>query len=206
MAKKDTYYFDTFTACASLSCDAARMLYEVLTHYDVRNIEKNVATLHQIEHQGDQKKHDLLAELVRAFITPIERDDIVKLAHTLDDVTDAVEDILIHMDITRVTVIREDAIAFAELLIRCCEALHDLMKEFGNFKHSKRIEEIIIQINALEEEGDKKYIAAMQMLHTTSTDLMEVIVWRDIYKAFEKVCDACEHAADIVESVVIGNI
>ena len=70
----------------------------------------------------------------------------------------------------------------------------------------KTIKDIIIEINRLEEDGDQLYISVMKNLHATSKDPIEIIAWRDIYKAFENVCDYCEDVANIVESIVIGNL
>ena len=123
----------------------------------------------------------------------------------LDDVVDAIEDIFMHIDITHPKAIRSDSLVFSQLIVRCCDALQKLMAEFGNFKKSKTLKDVIIQIHHLECEGDRLYINAMKTLHQTVTDPLEIIAWREIYKYFEKVCDACEHVAEIVESIVIAN-
>lgn len=206
MSKKtDAFYFDTFTECASLSWEAAIALEDILRNFDPSQIDQEMQRLHEIEHRADGKKHVLLSELVKAFITPIERDDIINLSQTMDDVTDAVEDIIIHMDVTGISSIRPDAIEFAAHLTKCCECLKDIMVEFANFKKSKNLHDIVIAMNGLEEEGDRMYIAAMKKLHTECSDPLEIIAWRDIYTFFENVCDACEDVADIVETIVIGN-
>ena len=206
MARGDSFYFDNFVECADYSCKAAVMLEEILKNYGAGSFDGHIEKIHAIEHTADGLKHRLLEELVRAFITPIERDDIIELSQAIDNVTDSVEDILINMNIAGVTRLREDALPFAQLLTRCCAGMKTLLEEFRNFKKSKKIKEIIIEINHLEEEGDRMYMQAMKTLHRTCPDALEVICWREIYKAFEKVCDACEDVADIVESVVIGNI
>jgi uncharacterized protein Yka (UPF0111/DUF47 family) len=79
------------------------------------------------------------------------------------------------------------------------------MDEFPNFKKSETLMQHIITLNTLEEEGDRLYMAAMRRLHTQTTDPVEIIAWREVYEFLEKCCDACEHAADVVESVVMKN-
>jgi len=64
---------------------------------------------------------------------------------------------------------------------------------------------LIIEINALEEEGDRLFIDSMRKLHTEEEDPIQIIAWREIYSYLEKCCDACEHVADIVESVIMKN-
>lgn len=205
-AKSDSYYFNTFAECAALACEASEVLHTVLTRFNFDEIDDIMLKLHEVEHQADDKKHSMLSALLKAFITPIERDDIISLSQAIDDITDSVEDVLIQINMDQVKVIRPDSIEFSNLLIRCCKKVQELLEEFRNFKKSKIIKDIIIDINCLEEEGDQLYIAAMKNLHATSHDPIEIIVWRDIYKAFENVCDYCEDVANIVESIVIGNL
>ena len=91
------------------------------------------------------------------------------------------------------------------IVCRCCEAVKVMMEEFADFRHSKKLHEQIIKINSMEEEADKVYIDSMHRLHTSCTDPMTVMTWREIYAYLEKCADACEHVADIVESVVMKN-
>lgn len=205
-AKSDSFYFNTFSECAALAGEAAQVLHSVLTQFNSDEIDDIMWKLHEVEHKADEKKHDMLSALVKAFITPIERDDIIKLSQAIDDITDSVEDVVIQINMDQVKFIRSDSIEFSNLLIRCCNKVGELLEEFRNFKKSKTIKDIIIEINRLEEEGDQLYISVMKNLHATSKDPIEIIAWRDIYKAFENVCDYCEDVANIVESIVIGNL
>ena len=80
-----------------------------------------------------------------------------------------------------------------------------MMEEFADFKKSKEIYQRIVDINALEEEGDRLFIQSMRRLHTDVADPIEIIAWREIFVYLEKCCDACEHVADAVESVMMKN-
>lgn len=206
MSKKtEDFFFSNFIESAEISCEAAEMLKTVLCDFSVNTLPEKMKKMHEIENRGDANKHKMIHELVRAFITPIERDDIMKLSQKIDDVIDSIEDILIHIFMNNVVEIREDSIEFASLLIRCCNTTKETLEEFRNFKKSKKLRELIIEINHMEEEGDAMYINSMNRLHTTTKDLLAVIAWRDIYEFFEGCCDACEDVADILESIAIGN-
>ena len=98
-----------------------------------------------------------------------------------------------------------DAVAFARLLIRCCEVTKAALEEFPNFRKSKKLKELLIEISDLEEEGDRQFIHAMRALHTDGSGPIEIIAWREIYIYLEKCADACEHVADVIESVVMKN-
>ena len=203
--KSDNYYFENFIQCVDCSCQAARMLEENLANFDPDKLMENLERLHVIEHDADKKKHEMMAVLVKAFITPIEREDIILLSQSIDEVTDQIEDVLIRIYISNVRTIRPEAIQFTKVIIRCCQVLKEVMEEFTDFKKSKTLHGLIIEINALEEEGDRLFIDSMRKLHVEETDPLEIIAWREIYNFLEKCCDACEHVADAVESVIMKN-
>lgn len=205
MAKKDSFYFENFVASAEVSCEAAHALKDILVNFSPDTLLEKRALLHEIEHKGDDKRHEMTRALGRAFITPLEREDMLKLSQCLDDVTDSIEDILIHIYINNITAIRPDSLEFIGVVIACCEAMKQMLEEFSNFKKPKKLNEYIIEINHLEELGDDLYVRCMRNLHTTSKDPVEIIAWREIYDFFEKCCDSCENVADIIESIVIGN-
>ncbi len=203
--KQDAYYFQNFIACADYSCQAAHLLKETISHFDGASLKKKLDEIHELEHQADNQKHDLLNTLVRAFITPIEREDIIQMSQNLDDMTDQIEDVLIKIYYNRVTYIREDFLPLVDVLIRSCEKVREMMNEFSNFKHSKALRDYIIDVNTLEEEADKLFIDCMYKLHDTCKDPLEVIAWREIYSCLEKCVDICEHVADTVETTVMKN-
>ena len=206
MAKKsDNYYFENFIQCVECGCQAAMMLEENLANFDVNRLSENLDELHKIEHDADKKKHEMMGVLVKAFITPIEREDIILLSQCIDEVTDQIEDVLIRIYINNVHTIRPEALQFTKVIIRCCKVLKEIMEEFANFKKSKTLHGLIIEINALEEGGDRLFIDSMRRLHTEVADPLEIIAWREIYNFLEKCCDACEHVADAVESVIMKN-
>ena len=203
--KSDSYYFQNFIECVECGCQAAKMLEDNLNHFDTGLLQDKLDELHRIEHDADKKKHEMMAVLVKAFITPIEREDIILLSQSIDEVTDKIEDVLIRIYINNVQQIRPEALAFIKVIIRCCEALKEVMEEFADFRKSKTLHGLIIEINALEEEGDRLFIESMRRLHAEVTDPIESIAWREIYVYLDKCCDACEHVADVVESVIMKN-
>lgn len=206
MAKKtDDFFFQNFVECADFSLQAAKMLKDSLIHFNPASIKELIDPLHNVEHAADMKKHEMKAALVKAFITPIEREDIMMLSQDIDDVTDCIEDVLLRIYINNVRSIREDAIPFADLIIKCCQTLRDTLTDFADFKKSKTLNQKLIEINTLEEEADRLFISSMHNLHSTCKDPLEVIAWREIYSYMEKCTDACEHVADIMEEVLLKN-
>ena len=203
--KSDNYYFKNFVICAEYGEEAARMLERNLKEFDVTHLSERLDEIHGIEHAADQKKHEMLATLVKEFITPIEREDIILLSEAIDEVTDTIEDVMIRLYINHIRTIRPDAEAFAHLITRCCKNLSRLMEEFKNFKKSKKLYGLMVELHTLEGEGDRLFIQAMRRLHTEVSDPLEVIAWREIYIYLEKCCDACEHTANAAERVILKN-
>jgi predicted phosphate transport protein (TIGR00153 family) len=206
MARKQEYdYFHMFTRAAEYSAQAADLLKNVLNNFDPDDLKEKMKEMHAIEHAADIAKHDMNKELVRAFITPIEREDIMMLTQQLDDVTDAVEDVLLRLYMFNVLSIRDEALEFADTIYRCCEAMEEMMGEFRHFRKSGSISAAIVEINRLEEEGDALYTKAVRRLYMGSKDAVELMIWREIFDRMEKCCDACEHVANAVESIIMKN-
>ena len=206
MAKKqDSFYFDSFSICIDYACQAAHLLYEVMADYRPEAIKERLDEMHVIEHSADAKKHELLNVLAKAFITPIEREDIMLLSQNIDEVTDQIEDVLLRLYCFNIQSIRPEALQLAEVIIQVCEETKLMAKEFADFKHSKTLHTHIVNINTMEEQADELFISNLRTLHTTCADPLAVLTWQEIYTFMERCVDTCEHVADSVESVVMKN-
>ncbi|HAQ39679.1 MAG TPA: DUF47 domain-containing protein [Clostridiales bacterium] len=206
MVRKNEFdYFDGFVRLSEYCCDAAKMLDEILINFSADLLEEKMKEMHEIEHSADIEAHDIIRRLAKEFITPIEREDIVVLVHEIDDITDTIEDVLLHMYMYNVKEIRNDALRFSKLILKSCEELKVAFEEFKNFRKSKNIHDKIVLINKLEEDGDHLYTEAVRKLHMTSTNPIEIMTWTTAFHRLEKCCDACEEAANIIESVIMKN-
>ncbi|MBP3685590.1 MAG: DUF47 family protein [Clostridia bacterium] len=203
--KKDEFFFVNFVEAAEISKSIATMLCDLLEGFDPATLSDKLSEIHALESRGDAKKHEMIAELVRAFITPIEREDILALSQNIDDVTDGIEDIAIHLYTHCIKEIRPEAKDFASLLVRACEEMCRMLAEFKHFKKSTTLADYIRKINDIEEEGDRIYRDATRRLFAEEKDPVAVIAWRELFVFFEKSCDTIEHVADIVESTIIAN-
>ena len=203
--KGDSFYYDNLAAIAECACKAAHLLDGTMNAFDPDALEEPVERMHEIETAADERNHEISDALMSAFITPIEREDIDLLSHALDEVVDHVEGVLHRIYFCNVRAMRPDALELSALVVRACEALYDLMIEFPQFKKPKHLHELIVEINSIEEEADRAYIKAMRLLHTTETDPLQVIAWRDVYEFLEFCADSCEAVARAVDDVVMKN-
>lgn len=205
MAKKHSEYYEAFISLAKLSCKAARYLNEVLIEFDPEKLPACMVRLHDIEHTADMEKHEMMQKLAREFVTPIEREDIILLANELDEVTDKIEDVLIRIYMYNITSIRPAALEISNVIVRCCEALEIAMIEFPNFHKSKTLHQAVIDVNSMEEEGDALYIESMRNLYVEGGEPISVMAWSEMFDKLEECCDACEHVANVLESVIMKN-
>lgn len=205
MAKGDKFYFENFSACATLAKDAANYLVECLDNYDADKIEEMLEKMHTFEHNADIKKHEMNETLAKAFVTPVDREDLDMLSQQLDNVSDTIEEILQKFYIYNIKTMEPAAIEFAKNLVKSCEMLVQIMNEFENFKKSKTMRGLIIACNDVEEECDKLYLATMHNLTRSSTDVLTTMSWYKVFDCFEACADACEHVSECVGSIIMKN-
>lgn len=203
--KQENNYFEMISGLISQSCLAANKLDEILNNYDFSMIAQNKDALHEIEHQADVKKHEIMQKLAREFITPIEREDIMQLIEEIDNVTDMIDDVLMKAYMFNVKTIKQETLLFSRLIVEICNCLMEMGNELYNFKKSKTLQEYIIKINHFEEEGDRIYCEAMKSLFENCQNPIEIMIWHNMYDSFENCCDACEHVSDVVQDVIMKN-
>ena len=205
MAKGDKFYFENFSQCTAFSKKAADYLVECLENFNPDKIDKMLEEIHEIEHSADVKRHEMGDALAKAFVTPVDREDLDMLSHNLDNVTDKIEDIVQKLYINNITSINPSAVVFAKNIVRGCELLCEIIDEFGNFKKSKKIAALIIKLNNIEDECDSLYLSSMRELMKNPHDILATISWRLIYDCFESCIDSCEHVSECIGSVIMKN-
>ncbi len=205
MAKGDKFYFDNFVASTGLAKKAATYLVECLESYDANNIENMLKNMHVIENDADVKKHEIDEALAKAFVTPVDREDLDMLSHQIDDVVDLIEEILQCFYIYDIQTIEPSAIEFTKNIVKSCELLVKIMNEFERFKKSKELHALIVELNDVEEDCDDLYLKCMRDLTKKSTDVLETIAWRKIYECLEECVDTCEHVSECISSVIMKN-
>ena len=150
MAKKpDSFYFDNYVACADLAVQAAELLTQIFENFDPAQIHDMLNKMHAIEHAADKKHHELEDALLTAFITPLEREDLDLMSCSLDTVLDRIEGVVQRVYFTNIQSIHPDAIVIAHKVTDACRAMKDLMVELPNYRKSKTLRELVIQIRKL---------------------------------------------------------
>ena len=197
-------YYEEFIKNANISLEMSNILKEFIENYennDAKGIEKKV---HLLENEADQNLHCLRNFLIRDFLPPIDREDIMLLANKIDDVIDDIDEIVINLNIFNILTLRKDISNFVEHINNFCKFQKEMMDKFKISKKLEDVNELIIEINRLEEHGDKLYENAIKNLFQEK-DPIEIIKWKKIYTSFEECFDSFESVADTVGEIVLKN-
>ncbi len=203
--KRDAYYFDSFISQCEFSCELTKQTAFLMRNFNADEVKDNLIDLHGIEHAADQVQHDIMEHLIKEFIAPLEREDIVLIAQELDDLTDNIEDIMItfyEYDIKQVDAVM---LKYMDLIEVSVNLLLDLMKRFANFKKEKSLTQLTIEINKHEETGDRIYREGMHDLFVRENDPKVLFATKAVYTCLETVMDDIEDLANTVESVIMKN-
>ena len=206
MKKKNEYnYFDEFINNSKYIVESAEILKETLNNYSKEKLEENVTKVHELENKADHTLHDMRNYLIKDFLPPIDREDIILIGHRIDDFEDFIDEIMINLKILNIIDIRKDILEFTDILVNCSYCLQKTLEQFKNFKKVEYIKEKVIDINNLEEEGDRLFEKVMSKLYEDNINPIDVIKWTTIYNCFENTIDACERIADEIEDVIMKN-
>lgn len=202
---RDMFYFRNMAECVSIAEEAVSLLLDSLYNFEPDSLPQRLREMHLIEQKGDYTKHEMIRVVSGAFITPIEREDIIAISNILDDIIDNIEDVLMQIYVSNVRELRYDIIPGCENAQKCVLALRDVISEFPNYKKSDTINSLIIKVNDFEEQGDKRYMDSMVRLYREDS-LDPVVRWKAVYQCIEDIMDSCEDAADTIQSVIMKNM
>ena len=200
-------YFATFHKQAELALEEANVLIEVMENFTTAEaVQEYMPRAHEIETRADELNHSNFNAIAVDFITPIDRDDVVKISQAIDEVVDEIEEVVRELYIMNVHAMHEDALKMAQIIKKACEALVVVTAEFKNFKKSDAFKRAVVDANSFEEEADELYAQLIRRLHVEDEDKpMLVLVWSRIFTKMEVCTDVCEHVADIMNSVLLKN-
>lgn len=205
MAKVKNDYFQLMEQQVSCCVEASSLLLEILSGYDIATISANREKIHAVEHQADELHHDILTRLSAEFITPIDQEDILHLVQIVDDITDALDEVVLNCYMYHVQTLPAQALAMTGLVNNCVKALHEAAKELKNFKKPDTLRKLLVKVNSVEGEADALYAEAIHQLFAEEQDVKTLLIGKAIYEGLENCCDLCEHASDVIEQIIIKN-
>jgi predicted phosphate transport protein (TIGR00153 family) len=199
-APKEREFFDLFEEAGANIQRAADLLERMLDRWpDHGELARDVVVCEQ---EGDRITHDIIQRLNQTFVTPIDREDIYALASALDDIVDFIEEVSDFLGLYRIEAPMEQAQRLAHVLHEACRQISAAMPRLRTFRDMRHY---TVEVNRLENEGDRITREALASLFERGIDPMMVIRWKDIFERLEDAIDATETAANILEGIVIKN-
>jgi predicted phosphate transport protein (TIGR00153 family) len=193
-------FFDLFDEAGANILRATELLERMLMQWpDHGELAQDVVVCEQ---EGDRITHDIVRRLNSTFVTPIDREDIYALASALDDIVDFTEEAADYLGLYKIEAPMEQAQRLAHVLLQSSRMIAEAMPRLRGFDD---IAHYTVEINRLENDGDRITREAMAALFDNGIDPMVVIRWKDIYERLENAIDATERVANILEGIVIKN-
>src|SRR4051794_10759265 len=199
LTPQQNIFYEMFTASANNVLDGANTLHALITG-PRQSREALNRELGEEEHRGDDSTHAILREVNSTFVTPIDREDIYRLASRLDDVMDFFEaagDLIVLYDLDELP---REMHQLAELLVRAAEMTAQAMPRL---KALKNLSDYWIEINRLENEADKQYRRFVARLFSGEFDALMVLKLKEVAEQLEAAADAFENVADTVETISV---
>ena len=195
---RERRFYELFSRQGALVSETLTELGEALAEGKNRH-----PRLRELEHECDDVTHEIYNLTNRTFTTPIEQEDILLLAHGLDQVVDLAEETSDKIDLYKIQAITDSAKQFGKCL---AQAGREVSRAIDMLEDFKGIDAVLFEIHRLENEGDSITRVALQKLfetnHKTAAD---VIKWKDLYSLLESTLDECESVAEIIETIAIKN-
>jgi predicted phosphate transport protein (TIGR00153 family) len=197
---RDREFFDLFEEAAQNVVRGADLLDQMLAHYpDRADLARDIVICEQ---EGDRISHDIHQRLNSTFVTPIDREDILDLTSDLDDIIDLIDEVSDYLGLYKIEAPMEQAQRMAHILLQATQQIAQAMPRLRTFQD---IRHYTVEVNRLENDGDRTGRNAIASLFDDGIDPMVVIRWKDIYERLEEAIDATEKVAYTLEGIVLKN-
>lgn len=200
---RDTVFFDLFDQSAGVLHATAKTYEELLR--DISRREEYIKRIRQAEHDNDEIVHKTLARLDSTFITPFDREDIHMLMKNMDNVIDEIDAAAKRLNIFRIERINERLSHQAELLVKGTAHIIEAVRRLRNLKKPNGLQQTLVEIHMIENEGDENNHLALAELFSDGTDPLTVMKWKELFDLTERAIDSCEDTANIIEAIVLKN-
>lgn len=197
---QDKIFFDQFEQLAAVVREAAEFLVNLVENY--QDVKNKCHKMKQMEHEGDRITHEIYEHLNRTFITPLEPEEISRLASALDDILDFIDGSTQQMYVYGIEETDAPMVEFSKLILLGAMEIEAAVKSIRTLKNPKNIEDRCIEINRLENLADDVLGHAIKDLFLRE-DAVTIIKLKDIYENLERATDKCEDAANVLSDIAI---
>jgi len=195
---RESKFFEMFAALSRNITEGARLLQDILQHS--READSRVQQLQEIEHRADDITHSIITKLNQSFITPFDREDIHRLASSLDDVLDFVNAAAVRLNMYRIV---DPPPASAELAGLIVQQSEELARGVSLLQNNQNVLAHCVEVNRLENEADRVSRKAIAELFEREKDPIQLIKIKELYEVLENATDKAEDAANVLEGVAL---
>ncbi len=204
--EKNKYnYFSYFEEIAILISESTEIVLRSLKNYELSLLEEEGKKIYEIESVADKKKKQMMNYLYKDFLPPIEREDIINLAHVLDIALNNIKELLIQVDMYQIKSIYPHMILLIELIEKISLKSLNIIKELENFKKPEKLMILNKEIIKLENQGEIIYYQGVKKLHMEKKDSLENYKYSRIYDLFKKSINSFENIGNVIEIIILKN-
>jgi predicted phosphate transport protein (TIGR00153 family) len=201
LTPRTTEFFVLFARAGENALETARLVERRFREHPNSGVTQEQVKAE--ETAGDHITRDLITLLNTQYMTPFDREDIFQLATEIDDVVDYLEEASDLLGLYGVEMPTRHAVEQCAVIVQACE---QLAIACDNLKSMRGVQEAVVELKRLEDEGDRILRDALASLfRDEAIDPLIVIRWKDIYEALERALDACETAANVLANIVVKN-
>lgn len=200
---REEKFFDLFEDLIRKIEEGGALFLVFLENWE--NPAAKAAKIKEIEHEADVITHHTYEKMYKTFLTPFDREDIYTLVNKMDSIVDLIEASASRMALYKIKKPTEEIKAMARVLNACIAGVKKAVHGLRDLKNTRMIQEVSVEINTLENEGDVIVRTAVARLFDDEKDVYELIKWKEIYERIEEAIDICEDVANIVEGIVLKN-
>lgn len=198
LVPRDQSFFDLFVQQAKNVEAGAQVLFDLIAEYD--GVAERAERLRQLEHDGDDITHEIMRRLNTVFVTPLDHEDIHRLASTLDDILDHMEAAGDLFVLHKIEQPLPQMKAQADVLVRATTTIREALERLP---HYKELAPYWIEVDRLENEGDRLYRQAIADLFDGDHRALDVLKWRDVIDELENSIDRAEDLSDVLEAIAL---
>lgn len=197
---KEYNFYDYFDQHISLCAEAAKEFVDLTK--DFSKFDESSIKIKNLERQMDDITQKCTESLLHTFITPFERTDIHRLIKRMDDIADGINGSLSRMKLYNLIDFKPEVKPMAELIYKSVLELSQAIHSLRDLKNPDSIKDNCQKVRQLEKEADEIYRSSIALLFV-STDVIEIIKWKEIFDRLEKIMDKTEDVAGIILRIVI---
>jgi predicted phosphate transport protein (TIGR00153 family) len=201
--RREAQFLELFNAHASQIVEGSRELAAMLGSFT--DLEAHAQRIDTAERAADKITREVVRLLHKGFLTPFDRDQILDLINTLDDILDLTQDVAESVALYDLKRITPETTQLAELCRMSCERVQSAVALLVNLKRPEAIFKCCEEIDRLESDADRVMRSALSKLFREEPDLKQVIKLRVIYDLLETITDRCEDAANVIEGIALEN-